>query len=337
MIRFVVALLLLALAPAGAAARQPLGVVETTLGRFDRDSLRPVGQTIHVGEPHTGPAVSPGGGRFALGVSSNGSAGLPGMGRVGLWIVDATAMRITREIRTGIAAEAVVFPGVVAALLQDGALVVVDPGTGAIRSRHRVGYSSCAPQGVQAAGRGIVVNQFRSGGAEVVIIEPHGQVHRLFVRIDTAAAACRRVSLVARGDTAYIVGRDRIVALDPRTRETTSHRVGDLGRRRSAAAVRGGLAVAGERGLLLYDTAAWKVRWRDRTARSVLAGGNTVIATGRDVRALNARTGRVRWRAPGRAVAVAAGRVYAQPSILDLSTGERRGALPPVTAAIRLI
>jgi outer membrane protein assembly factor BamB len=335
--RFIVALLVLALAPAGAAAQEPLGVVENTLGRFDRDSLRPVGPTISVGEPHTGPAVSRGGGRFALGVSSPGSAGLPGVGRVGLWIVDATAMTVTHEVRTGIAAEAVVYPGVVAALLQDGGLIVVDPDTGRIRRRRAIGYSSCAPPAVQAARRGIIVNQLRPGGAEVAVIEPTGQVHTVFVPMDTAAARCRRVSLVAGGDRAYIVGRDRIVALDPRTRRTRTHRLGGLGRERSAAAVPGGLAVASERGLRLIDTVTWKVRWRDTRTRSVLASGNTVIATGGGVTAFDARTGRVRWRAPGRAAAVAAGRVYAQPGVLDLRTGARRGTHPTVTTAIRLV
>jgi hypothetical protein len=67
-------------------------------------------------------------------------------------------MTITHEVRTGIAGEAVVYPGVVAALLQDGTLVVVDPDSGRIRSRRRVGYSSCAPQPFTRLGHGIVVN-----------------------------------------------------------------------------------------------------------------------------------------------------------------------------------
>jgi outer membrane protein assembly factor BamB len=337
MLRFVVALSVLALAPANALAQQPLGVVETTLGRFDRDTLRPVGPTISVREPHTGPALSPRGGRVALGVSSPGSPGLPGVGRVGLWIVDPASMTITHEVRTGIAAEAVVYPGVVAALLQDGGLLVVDPDTGRIRSRRHVGYSGCAPPAIHAARRGIIVNQLGPGGAEVAVVEPAGQVRTLRIPIDTSAVGCRRVSLVAGGDRAYLVGRDRVVALDPRARRTRVHRFGDLGRERSAAAVPGGLAVASERGLRLIDTAMWKVRWRDATARSVLASGATVVATGSDVRALDARTGRVRWRAPGHAAAVAAGRVYAQPSVLDLRTGARRGTHPTVTTAIRLI
>jgi outer membrane protein assembly factor BamB len=230
-----------------------------------------------------------------------------------------------------------VYPGVVAALLQDGRLLVVDPESGRIRSQRSVGYSHCAPQAVQAAGRGIIVNQLHSDGVEVVVIGPAGDVRTRFVAVDIAAFRCRRVALISSGDRAYIVGRDRVVALDPETLRTTSHRVGDLGRERSAAAVPGGLAIASERGLRVIDTATWNVRWRDRAARSVLASGNIVIATGSDIRALDARTGRVRWRAPGQAAAVAAGRVYAQRSVLDLLTGERRGTHPTVWTAILLV
>jgi outer membrane protein assembly factor BamB len=327
-----------AAAPAGARAQRPLGVVGNTLGRFDRDSLRPVGTTIAVAEPHTGPAIGPGGSRFALGVSSNGSPESPGTGRVGLWIVDSDAMRIVHEVRTGIAAEAVVFPGVVAALLQDGMLAVVDPGDGRIRSRRRVGYSSCAPPAVHAAGRGVLVNQLRANGAEVVVVEPDGTVRTLFVRIDSAAPACRRVALVSGGGRAYIVGRDRVVVLDPKTGRTTSHRLARLGRGRSAAAVPGGLAVASELGLRVYDTATWSVRWRDMRASSVLARGNTVIASrGDSVRSLDARSGRVRWRAKGRPATIAAGRVYAQPAVLDLGNGARRGTHPIPLTAIRIV
>jgi outer membrane protein assembly factor BamB len=79
------------------------------------------------------------------------------------------------------------------------------------------------------------------------------------------------------------------------------------------------------------------VRWRDPAARWVLASGNIIIATGSDIRALDARSGRVRWRGPGRAAAVAAGRVYAQKRVLDLLTGEVRGTHPTVLTAIRLV
>jgi hypothetical protein len=68
----------------------------------------------------------------------------------------------------------------------------------------------------------------------------------------------------------------------------------------------------------------------------VLSTGSTVIATGRDVHAFDARTRRVRWRARGRATAAAV-RVYAQPAVLDLQTGARRGTHPILYTAIRII
>jgi hypothetical protein len=323
-------------ASAGGTPPRPLGVVENTLGHFDRDTLTPVGPTIDVAEPHTGPALSPSGDRFAIGVSSPGSPGLPGTGRVGLWLVDPQAMTVAREVRTGIAAEAVAYPGVVAALLQSGSLVVVDPRSGAIRSHRDIGYALCASQSVEAAGRGVFLGRMRRGRAQVAVVEPGGRVRVLRVKL-RAGGRCAHVALVSGGGRAYIVGRDSVVALDPRTRHAVSHGIAAPGGRVSAASVPGGLAVAGRHGLRLLDTATWKVRWRDRTARSVLAARGLVIATGTDVRARDARTGHVRWRAPGHAEAIAAGRVYAPPSVLDLRNGARRGTHPAGTTDLRLV
>jgi hypothetical protein len=335
-----VALAAFATAVADAAVPEPIGVVGTTLGRFDRDSLRPVGASIEVLEPHTGPALSATGDRFALGVSSPGAPGLPGAGRVGLWIVDRRAMTMVHEVRTGIAAEAVVFPGVVGALLQDGQLVIVDPASGRIRSRRQIGYSHCGPQGVQVAGRGVIVNQLHRRSAEVAIVEANGRVHRLSIKIDTSADPCRRAAAVAGRGRVYIVGSDGVVVLDPATRRTAEHRSGGIGPgpEPSVAVVPGGLAIADAHGLRMLDTTTWRVRWRDQAARSVLASGDIVIASGGGIiRARDAHDGRLRWSASGTAVAIAAGRVYAHPDVLDLATGARRGTTPVVNFAIRLI
>jgi hypothetical protein len=209
------------------------------------------------------------------------------------------------EVHTGIAAEAVVYPGVVAALLQSGELVVVDPNNGSIRSRRGIGYTSCAPEAVQAARRGVIVNEVRAHEVEVTIVESGGRVHTLSVPLRSPARRCRKVGLAVSDKRVYITGTDRVIELDPVARRTTAHRV-VAGT--SAAIVPGGLAVAGPRGVAVVDTATWKTRWRDRTARSVLTSGSTVIATGSDVRARDARTGSLRWRANGHALAVAAGR-----------------------------
>ena len=55
------------------------------------------------------------------------------------------------------------------------------------------------------------------------------------------------------------------------------------------------------------------------------------------MRALDAATGSVLWRAEGTAAAVAAGRVYANPAVLDLVTGEQVGTHPMPNTRIRLV
>jgi hypothetical protein len=329
--RAVVAVVLLGslIAPATAAAQRPLGVVEHTLGRFERNSLQPVGPTLDLPEPHARPVFAPDGERFAIGLSK---AGPNSTSRIGLWIVDPDQMTVVHEVHTGIAAEAVVYPGVVAALLQSGELLVVDPKSGSIRSRRDIGYTSCAPEAVQVPRRGVIVNEVRAGEVEVTIVESRGRVHTLSIPLKTPDRPCRKVGVAASEKRVYISGTDSVVELDPVTRRITAHRVGGG---TSAATAPGGLAIAGPRGVSVLDTTTWKTRWRDRTARSVLTSGSTVIATGSDVRARDARTGTVRWRASGSALAVAAGRVYAHPAVLDLRTGERVGTHPPTTSALR--
>jgi hypothetical protein len=316
-------------APAAARAETPVGIVEQTLGRFDPDTLQPVGPVLDLPEPHARPVFSPDGGRFALGLSKAGEDSTP---RIGLWIVDPEGMTVEQEVHTGIAAEAVVYPGVVAALLQNGELLVVDPETGRILSRRGVGRSSCAPEAVQLPGHGVIVNEVRASVVEVTIVEAGGRVRTLSIRMRTPDRHCRKVAVAASRKRVYISGADTVVELDPVSRRVTRHRfAGGTG----AAVVPGGLAIAGPRGVTVLDTTTWKRRWRDRSARSVLTSANTVIVTGSDVRARDARTGTLRWRASGQALAVTAGRVYAQPAVLDLRSGERVGTHPPTTFALR--
>jgi hypothetical protein len=321
-----VATLTVLIAPATALAQAPLGIVEGTLGRFDRNTLQPVGPTLDLPEPHARPVFAPDGERFAIGLSK---AGAGDTGRIGLWIVDPDQMTVEHEVHTGIAAEAVAFPGVVAALLQSGELLVVDPRTGSIRSRRGIGRTSCAPEAVQVPRRAVIVNEVRADEVEVTIVEADGRVHTLSVPLKSPDRHCRKVGVAADKTRVYITGTERVIELDPVTRRVTTHRAaGGTG----AAIVPGGLAIAGPRGVSVVDTTTWKSRWRDRSARSVLTSGATVIATGSDVRARDARTGRLRWRARGQALAVAAGRLYAQPAVLDLRTGERVGTHPPSTS-----
>ncbi len=52
---------------------------------------------------------------------------------------------------------------------------------------------------------------------------------------------------------------------------------------------------------------------------------------------LRTASGRVLWRSAGSAGAVAAGRVYALPAVLDLATGARVGTHPKTYTLLRLL
>lgn len=321
-------------APARAQER-PLGVVDQTLARFDRDTLQPTAPTIPIPEAHAMPIMGPGGTRLVLGVSSPGEPGVPttGQGRVGLLVVDPAAMRVERQIRAGIAAESVVFPGMIAAVLQDGALIVVDPDDGRIVSRREVGFSFGTPGGAHVAGRGVLVNQVRRGrGVEVVVVSAGGHIRTTFVRLPGVG---RTVALAVSDDRAYIVGNRRIAVLDPKTLAVRTHRFD--GSVTTAAYADGALAIGGASGLRIYDTTTWRLRARDDHSSNVFASGRTLIASGRGHVTARDPAGSELWRADGNAAAVAAGRVYARPAVLDVATGERVGTHPESHFQLRLI
>ncbi|MDA0162863.1 hypothetical protein OM076_21495 [Solirubrobacter ginsenosidimutans] len=320
-----------AAAPAHAQTATPLGIVEQTFGHFDRDTLTPLAPSLPLREPHARPVFSPDERRLALGLSAPGTSN----GRVGVWIVDPARVKVLHEVVTGIAAEAVVYPGVVGALLQNGQLVIIDPASGKIRSRREIGRTSCAPDAVQTATRGVIVNEIGRDTVEVTIVDPRGKIHTLRLPLETIDRNCRKVGLAADATRVYVTTAHRIAAIDPVTRHVDIRRAtGGT----DADVVPGGLAVAGSAGLTVVDTTTWKTSWRDRTARNVLTQANTVVGTGTGtVTARDARTGRLLWRAPGAAQAVAAGRVYAQPAVLDLATGKQVGTHPPVFSAIRFV
>lgn len=321
--------------PAGALAQQPLALVDQTLAWRDRDTLAPAGPVIEVAEAHTAPVMGPDGQRFALGVSSPGEPGIPstGRGRVGLWVVDARRLQVQRQVRAGIAAEAVVFPGMIGAVLQDGALLVVDPDDGRIVSRRHVGYSPGTPGGALVAGRGVLVNEVRRGrGVEVVVVSASGRVRTRFVRLPGVR---RTVALTAGDGRAYIVGHRRIAVLDPRTLRVSTRRFDGAGT--SAAFADGALAVGGPRGLSLYDTTTWRALAQDKRSTHVYASGGTIIASGDGRVTARSRAGRAIWSTAGDAAAVAAGRVYASPAVLDAATGERVGTHPQTHTVLRVV
>lgn len=116
-------------------ARQPLlGVLYATpnapavLARLDPLSLKPVSRQVEIGEYHPAWSLSPDGSQLALARGGQG---------IGIEIVELKAMKLVRDVHTGIAAEALgwLAPRRLVAGLQRGGTVLVDPVTGRIRRR----------------------------------------------------------------------------------------------------------------------------------------------------------------------------------------------------------
>jgi hypothetical protein len=146
----------------------------------------------------------------------------------------------------------------------------------------------------------------------------------------------RSVGFAGDGTRAYVVGNRRIAVLDPRTMRCTTRRFD--GNARSAVVAGGSLAVAGPGGLRVYDRSNWRLLARDNRSALVHASGNAVIASeGGRITAHDAASGRALWRAAGSVGAVAAGRVYAQPAVLDAATGARVGTHPVPNTLLRLL
>ena len=126
----------------------PLGIVsEGTLARLDPSTLRPRPPEVLLGEYHNAWSASPDGAQLALAISSPGEEGPPVVGdrgRVGIRIVDVRRMTAVRDISTGVAAEALgwLAPRRLAAVLQSGEAIVVDPMSGAILRRWQVASGS---------------------------------------------------------------------------------------------------------------------------------------------------------------------------------------------------
>lgn len=123
-----------------ATPREPvLGVVHVSpnspaiLARLDALSLTPVSKTLEVGEYHHAWSLSPDASQLAVARGGQG---------IGIQIVDLESMQLVREVRTGIAAEALgwLAPRLLVAALQRGGTVIVDPVNGRILRRW-TGYS----------------------------------------------------------------------------------------------------------------------------------------------------------------------------------------------------
>src|SRR5262245_2780241 len=135
--RLVLASVVTALAVvAPAASADPLGTfspfsgsADVVFAHLDPLTLQPTGTQVRLGEYHDSLSLSPDGRRAAFGISAPGGAA-----RIGVRVVDVAGLQVTRDVETGIAAEAVAWASNnrIVAVLQSGDVVLVDADSGAI-------------------------------------------------------------------------------------------------------------------------------------------------------------------------------------------------------------
>jgi hypothetical protein len=327
--------------PAGLAvlalAAGLLGSFDHDLGRRDADTLEPIGPRLEIAEPHARGVLSPDGDRLALGVSESAATSGP---RVGLWIVAPDTMRVVHRVGTGIAAEAVAYPGVVAALLQNGVLVTVDPRTGGIVRRKRLGTEACFPHPAASYPGGAAFAVVGAGRqVRLALVGARGRVRVIRLGRLRPGARCGAAGLAVDPvrRRAFVAAGSRVAEVALGSLRTRYHATGGpSGGRRTAAWLPGvGLAVAGP-GLRVFGARGWRVRWRDRRAESVEAIGDAVVAAGGGRIRVFERDGRRRFtvRSPGHPFTeVAAGRLYVGSGgslrVFDLASGAVRARHPP--------
>lgn len=342
----------------GVAIAAPLGGFGGIVAEVDRNTLMPSGPVREVLEPHAPAMYAPDRSHFAMGLSMNGGAK-----RIGLWIVRAGSLEVRHAVRTGIATEDVAFPGVVAGLLQNGDLVVVDPDSGRIGQRHRFrSTQECGSRRpVQQDGRAVFPILRPGERVKLAIVSAKGKVRVIplsRLRYRATREDCGEVGLVGDGDGhVYVVaGQGDVARVEMRT-NAVRYLPGKVWRgcpsgrtcipRFRAAWVKGsGLAVAGEHvvkgtnrrespaiGLFMQSARTGEGRLVDASAKTVNVSNGTIVVTGRGVRGYTA-AGRRRFSIPtGEALwppQVADQRLYLpeadQVRIIDLRTGTIVGA-----------
>jgi hypothetical protein len=334
-----------------------LGLVHSDLGRFQPDSLRPVGPRGTVAESHAPGVLSPDGSRLAFGLSKSPEPGTPVHGRVGLSIVDPATLEVLHEVQTGIAAEQVGFPGPVAAMLQGGELVIVDPDRGVIERRlSGIGGECIAMQRPAATpGKAVFTTVGAGGRVRIAVVGRRGGVRTARLRRLRAAGPSCGVGVAAdpARDRVFVVARSLVAEVALGTLRTRYRRVPSLASRcgsdepcgdaRTVAWIPGaGLALAGETiagnrgershalGLVVLDRRLRHVRWHDMRASAVAASRRRVLALGDGVRGYGP-DGRHRFTAlRGRAVQgaeIVAGRAYVASGSRLFVLGAGRGAV----------
>jgi hypothetical protein len=149
------------------------------LARFGPVSLRRLSPQIEIGEYHRTWSISPDGRQLALGVSAGSASATqpprPLRRRIGIYIVDLETMKLVGELQTGVAAVAVEWlgPRLLAAALQRGGTVFLDPRTGRIVRRWR---AFSFPDASAPARDGLVLlfPKVREAGASAPLIRVSG-------------------------------------------------------------------------------------------------------------------------------------------------------------------
>ena len=233
----------------------------------------------------------------AFGISAPGTSG-----RIGIRVIDLGTLMVVRDIEAGIVAEAVgwIAPDRLAAFLQSGAVIVVDPRSGQELARESLGAVSCPyapPSAVTPLGFAFVVAV--AGSAVVVLADASGSVQR--VKLDDiplgfSSQGCQEAGLAVDpiGLVAYVAGAGApVAAIDLRTLRSRRHgqlpasRCSGCGAQRSAVWLgHDRLAVAGvdiwprrraPTGVALVDTRTWSVRVIARRAGAVRRVGNRLL------------------------------------------------------------
>jgi hypothetical protein len=289
------------------------GNAGSLLAPVDRRSLEAGVPWADLGEYHAAWSVSPDGRMAAFGISAAGRR----IG-IGIRVIDLATLRTVKDLEVGIVAEAVgwLAPDRLAAFLQSGEVVVVDPLSGREVSRKALGAISCPfapPSAVTRAG--FVLLTPDAGVARLVVADGDGRVRSARLTrfaLGEGRGVCERAGLaVDRARlVAYVVGARTLIAeVDLRTMRVREHRLAaaprllsttgcpTCGAQRAAVWLGGGrLAVAGVNaraqtasrftirpgGAAVVDTRRWTGRSIARHAGAVLrAGDHLVVYDGR--------------------------------------------------------
>jgi hypothetical protein len=190
------------------------------LSRLDPVTLERRDPQVFVSEWHDGYSFSPDGRRIAFTVSHNATNPVPGLGRVGIDLVDHATGAVT-EVQTGVASGALAWltPNRLVGILQGGTVVVVDTDAGRVIDRDsRVAPGCLDPPGKTATARALVVLL----GNRLYAIDRNGTVRS--TRIQGMTDECSRHGLaVDEGrERAYVAGvANRVAEVDLRTMRAT--------------------------------------------------------------------------------------------------------------------